>query len=222
MNDEAAENSYLEWRIHRGDATAALPTRLFAAHPRNAAAALPVEVAMLLPTQARNRHLPDHALPVSDPADSTLGLCLVDPFLRLDIVADRMQRHGIGWVSNFPSVAQHDPAFLSFLSDVESGFSDELARLKEMQDRGLRTLAILCHARDVPAAVQSGPDCIAYLPNVASFVAGFPSPAERNAQQSAIATALQGAGWSGPFLRYALPEETPHQTGPALVRPVMS
>lgn len=214
--------SYLEWRLHPGNATAQLPRRLFAAHPHNASAALPVEVAMLLPTQARNRQLPDQPLPVADPAESVLGLCLVDPFLRLDIVADQMHRHGIGWVSNFPSVAQHDPAFLSFLSDVDAGSSDELARLKDMKDRGLKTLAVLCHERDAAAAVQSDPDCIAYLPNVASFVAGFPSLDERTTQKNAIAAALRAQGWTGPFLHYAQTQEVPDLAGPALMRPVMS
>lgn len=222
MSAQYSENETLEWQIHATPDQTALPQRMVALTPNVANTDLPLEIAMLLPTQSRNRQSLHEGLLGGLAPNSALGLCLIDPFLHLETLMDRMFQHGIGWVSNFPTAGQYDPAFESFLDDVDLGFAMEMSRLQKLKSHGFRTLAVLSQSKQIAALLDTQPDAIAFVPPIAAFFDGLPSLRERQQQELAIETELTKLGWSGPFLRYrTLPEHSEENADfLALLRPV--
>ncbi len=209
----------LKWQIIGRKNADDHPDRLITLRPPAAARAIPVEVAMLLPVTEGNRALLKAVEQKPVTACCALGLCLVDPFLNLATLSDRLTKLGVRWVANFPSVAQHEAAFESYLDDVDLGLRHELDRLGTLKGLGFKTLSVMCHNKDAAAIAATNPDAVLHIPNVASFLSGVPDAPDLAAKEETMRAALIDYGWTGTFLNYCVSQDKPSTSGPALIRP---
>jgi len=195
----------LSWRIVSGLSSGAdrprLPGSVLTVGPSFDHESMPHEVAILLPTNPGPTRLIEQLIknPVAA-RDAVLGLFLAHPFLNVRIQGARLSRAGFTWITNLPSVAQHDEEFSRQLSDVDLGYGRELAYLAQFRTEGFRIAAVVADARGAADAAAVRPDAIIVLPRVADFAAGFPSLHQRSSAVHAAAEAAREAGWSGPLL----------------------
>jgi len=191
----AGANSFLEWRAYPFEAQQRTdrpyPRSLFAASPPDLSPRLPFEISLLLPIQKPSDPVPDNT---ENPANVAAALFLANPLLHVATWARHLRKRGVGWVSNFPSVTQHDDSFQDRLCDVDLGPAKERALLAEFRAAGLRTLVCVSHPRDAVAAVMDGCDALLVLPKTAEFELGFPSVRRRSAQIADIRAAVPQAG----------------------------
>ena len=212
-----SESDLQAWKITGPKGAVDHPNRLITLRPPPEVQAIPIEVSLLLPITDGNRTLLKAVAGLPITPYCALGLCLVDPFLNMTTLSNRLNDQGIRWVVNFPSVAQHEPAFESYLNDVDLGLHHELDRLCRFKELGFRTLAVMCHSKDAAAISGCNPDAVVHVPNVASFLSGVPKAMELETKETAMRKALNAHGWTGPFLNYCV-SKTSH-SGSALIRP---
>lgn len=218
---------FLEWRsclskAHEG-ADPLIPSSLFAASPPNLKTRLPFEVALLLPIQKVSDPVPQNAANLSQIA---AALFMANPLLNVATWSRHLLDRGVGWISNFPSVAQHEPLFRDHLSDVGLGPAQERELLSEFRAAGLRTLVCVSQDDDAQAAVSAGHDALLILPQVPAFEAGFPSVQHRQEQLLSIRSAIKDA--TTPVLgllqpaEAAMPTTWPNGMDAGMIRPTAS
>lgn len=212
-----SKSQLLDWEIVGPSDGSPSPKRLITLHPPSAVNSIPYEIALLLPINDGNRILLQAIAEQPMTPDCALGLFLVDPFLNMATLSDRLKTQGVRWVTNFPSVAQHDPTFGSYLNDVDLGLRFELDRLKTFKSHGFKTLAVMCQSRDASEIADCDPDMVVHIPGVASFLSGIPDSKQLAAKELAMKDALRDHQWTGPLLGYHVSHTRPK--GPALLRP---
>lgn len=196
---------HLSWRIVMDGASPAMgtavPGSILTVGPPFHHESMPDEVAVLLPTNQGPTGLIDDL--VRDPApcaDAMLGLFLASPFLNVELESTRLQRAGIGWITNLPSVGQQDEEFSRQLRDVGLDFDRELERLAKFRAHGFQTAVVVTDGHSAAAAAAIEPEVMIVLPRVADFAAGFPSLRQRSSAIQSVADAALAAGWSGILL----------------------
>jgi len=138
------------------------------------------------------------------------GLFLADPFLNMTPIAKDLERAGVGWICNLPSVDQQDEDFYAQLSDVGLDRGRELERLQAFRDRGFQIAVVVTHQGGSAAALALRPDAILCLPRVIDFAAGFPSLLQRGHICDSVAQQGKNSGWDGPILMLGKPDEADH------------
>lgn len=195
----------LFWRIVSGVSPGSdqprLPASVLTIGPAFDHESMPHEAAILLPTNAGPTRLIEQLINDRVAArDAILGLFLAHPFLNVKIQAARLSEAGFTWITNLPSVAQHDEEFSRQLSDVDLGYDRELVYLAQFRAEGFRIAAVVSDDRGAADAAAVQPDVMIVLPRVADFAAGFPSLRQRSSAVQTAAEAAREAGWSGPLL----------------------
>jgi hypothetical protein len=192
----------LSWRIVPGVSLppqqAPIPGAVITVGPPFQHESMPDEVAILLPTNQGPARLIEQLVDAPAALDNAvLGLFLASPFLNVKVESRRLRRAGCGWITNLPSVVQHDEEFSQQLCDVELGFDHELERLARFRAEGFRTAAVVADATSAAAAAAVEPDAMFVLPRVADYAAGFPSLRQRSTAVFSAAEAARSTGWSG-------------------------
>lgn len=175
----------IEWKIHERldqDAPkAALPTHIFTGPAPITSDKIPLELAILLP----NRKNDIEWLGTMEPNlfqsnKPCLGLFMSDPFLRIRHIAMTMQNMGFEWITNFPSVSQHEGRFLNHITEVGLGPEYELEQLHDFLEKGIRCIATIATKSDAEMAIEMGFDTLFLIPKVSAFEVGFPSQLSRD------------------------------------------
>jgi len=183
---------------------------------------IPLEVAMLLPTMSSNEAILES---VSNNYNicqtSCVGLFLTDHFLNFSSTVATLQKAGVKWVCNMPSIGLHDAEFKQYLSEVGMGIAKEVEMLSDLQQKGFNTLCIIASEQDVLEFVKISPNAICVMPQVSSFVSGFPSLHQRNLKETSILAKLDEARWIGQSFCYRQESESKDETSPHILRPKM-
>jgi hypothetical protein len=176
-----------------------IPGQFLTLSPRLNHDRLPPEVALLLPNQDGVRSLIAGLDGAATETDEPLGLglFLADPFFVAERNVESLKQAGVIWVTNLPTVAQHDDSFAQQLSEVRFDLARELERLSAFKAAGFRIAVTVTNAAGARAACEINPECLIVLPHVADFGAGFPSFRQRGASADAVSRAAQSTGWTG-------------------------
>jgi len=207
---------HMTWRIKLRSGNAALPARvpseILTGKPRFRNESMPDEIGLLLPTNDGPRHFIDTIASKPDQFDDAMvGLFMANPFLNIPHESPRLQKAGIKWITNLPSVGQQDEDFSLQLSDVGLDHDRELECLAQFRKTGFKIAAVVTDVIDAKAAAAIEPDMLIVLPRVAGFAAGFPSSRQRGAAAQAASDAAGQAGWSGLLLGLGETRELDHE-----------
>lgn len=152
---------------------------------------LPIEALTLLPSGDCSRGL------IGALADNTaalpglgVGLYLDDPFLNIERIARQFSDWSIAWVTNLPTIAQHDQQFRDDLRDVNFSVENELQTLLTFRAHGFKTLASVSNERQVASMSDYAPDAILVVQSTKDLQISFPSLSARQAQAHRVADAL--------------------------------
>jgi len=206
----------LEWRIvlsaSDSERFSGFPRRLLTIAPQFRHEGVPDEVSLLLPTNEGPQRLIDTVVEATLlEGEDGLGLFLANPFLNLDRQAERLEKAGIRWIANLPSVEQQDEEFTQQLADVGLDRARELDCLTRLRAAGFRTLAVVSDAAGAVQAVATQTEGLIVIPRIADFAAGFPSSRQRGDAATEIADAAAAAGWNGPLLGLGDRHETDYE-----------
>ena len=208
------------WRCHGQNANNKLPKGFISLSPTFIDANVPAECLGLLPSGAGSRGLlNDLAAQPALVANRGVGLFFSDPFLNITQIANFLEQHQIGWITNLPSIAQHDAQFRSDLGDVGFTVQAELSCLAQLRRPGIRTLAAISSSSHVDMLADCPADAVVVVQTTSDLQVSFPSIGQRQARLDSIDRALEkhGAGISAMLLVTA--EEVADQAGPVLLRP---
>ena len=181
---------FLFWEIvGHSRLLANLPSGILTPNNSNLDDQIPPEIGLLLPGPQAEVSLPsqDHL-----GHNAAVGLFLADPTINRKIIANAIQQHSNPWITNLPSVTQHDLGFRQTLEDVSLGASLEFDVLEYLSQIGLKILALVQNTDDARMALQSGADALLVFPPTAAFEWGFPSAQSREQQITDIRSALTG------------------------------
>ncbi len=148
---------------------------------------VPLEISLLLPGCQADDSL---QFPFDDGRSYSMGIFLANPTLNIQSLSKSMIKNGVSWISNFPTVMQHDAAFRMSLEEVNLGPNLELSRIQELTDTGINVLACVCEPDDAYGAVAAGAKALLVLPTTRAFAHGFPSAAKRQQQLRDIRDSL--------------------------------
>jgi len=216
----------LSWEIKNAQTLAhpgnSLPERILTFQPTLNPDRIPLEVSILLPTTSSNKALLDE-VEIGDGAleDSAIGLFLTDYFINFRKTAATLKRAGAKWICNMPSVGMHDSEFKQYLSEVGMGVAKEAKLLSAFQQQGFRSLCVISSKQDVSQFAQFEFDAICVMPQISSFIAGFPSYNRRQEMEAEIFSELKKQGWTGTRLGYRQKHESDDITEPHLLRPTV-
>ena len=204
------------WKItpRSGDNTSVVPIDgIFTIAPGFSHQNMPPEIAGLLPSNEGPRAFIDRVLTQPNwPAQFALGLFMSDPFLSIESESQRLIAHGVQWVTNLPSVDQHEEEFTQQLSDVGLDQTREFNALTRFKEAGMNIALIVSAPEKIEQIVQLCPDAVIVIPKVTDFAAGFPSPRQRGSSVHAVHAALRERDWRGPVIGYGDESETSHQS----------
>ena len=150
-----------------------------------------------------------------------IGLFLNDPFLNITQVANLLETHKIGWITNLPSIAQHEESLRRDLYDVGISMETELARLAEFRQQGVRTLAAISTLKHAAMLDQHPADAVVVLQTTEELQVSFPSFATRKPRYLEIRKFLRQHNDNAYVLPILSTSETAQFREPALLRPVM-
>ena len=88
-----------------------------------------------------------------------------DPFLRVDLMSDRLAQKGYRQVVNLPSVGQYGAEFTPMLGDLDLGVQREFRVLTKFKARGFDIAATVAAERDIDAALALDPERLFVAPN---------------------------------------------------------
>jgi len=199
-------------RSGRAAAGADWPQAILTLEPQLRHESMPREVGLLLPTTDGPKSLIDAV--TADPGrceDAMLGLFLASPFLNLALTGSRLNRVGVDWIANLPSVEQQDQEFSQQLADVGLDRGRELDCLAAFRAQGFKVAAVVADEPGAAAALAVEPEAMIVLPRVADFAAGFPSLRQRGAAARSVAAVARGSGWSGLLLGLGEASEADHE-----------
>ena len=196
----------LQWEIvyRKGSGygdSVALPRTLRTLAPALDAPSLPPEVGLLLPTNPGTKQLLRYALATDeDLAECALGLFLASPMLNFAIDGPRLAQAGLRWVTNLPSVEQHDDVFTRQLADVKLDHQLEFDHLTELASHGIKVAAVVSGSQATKAALKVAADMLIVLPKLTDYAAGFPSLRQRGAAVDEVYNTAERSKWRGPIL----------------------
>lgn len=214
--NDSSEMSIASWSISlKPDLTKniSVPDSIVTYAPSISDEDMPREVSILLPTHPGPQALIDS---ISDAhacnASIAIGLFMPDPFLAVEREARKIRAMGVTWVSNLPTVEQHDEEFTQQLADVGLDRSKEHEALAGFKSAGLKIAVAVASAQASLEAVTLNPDTLIVIPRVSDFAAGFPSPRQRGAAAQLVKDAIAETGWRGPVLGYGDEREVDHSS----------
>lgn len=173
------------WKIHRKSQVPDLPEVILTAPSGAPVSNLPPELAALLPTR------PDEDSWISEiPAEACVGLFMANPLSQRNRIDTRLQDAGVKWVTNLPSVSQHDEEFIANLSEVGLGPRLELENLARYLRQGFKCIATVSSPKDATYAASVGLTNFLVMPHVQAYEGGFPSELTRNRAVAEVANVL--------------------------------
>jgi transcriptional regulator with PAS, ATPase and Fis domain len=101
-----------------------------------------------------------HVMPRVTRTPVFIGTCAQDPSLDLDAYLERVKRHGISGVTNFPSVGFYDGAFRAAIEESGLGFDREVEMLTRSKAAGLLTIGFCLDAAAARLFAQAGVDVL--------------------------------------------------------------
>lgn len=99
-------------------------------------------------------------LPVVRHTPVIAGVCGTDPFRRMDVFLDEVQRVGFAGVQNFPTVGLIDGIFRKNLEETGMGYRAEVEMIAKAHDKGLLTTPYVFCEEDARAMAKAGADII--------------------------------------------------------------
>jgi len=99
-------------------------------------------------------------LPVVKNIPVIAGVCGTDPFRRMDVFLDEVQRLGFSGVQNFPTVGLIDGTFRANLEETGMGFGLEVEMIALANAKGLLTTPYVFCEDDARAMAKAGADII--------------------------------------------------------------
>lgn len=99
-------------------------------------------------------------LPVVKNTPVIAGVCGTDPFRRMDVFLDEVQRLGFSGVQNFPTVGLIDGTFRANLEETGMGFGLEVEMIALANAKGLLTTPYVFCEDDARAMAKAGADII--------------------------------------------------------------
>jgi predicted TIM-barrel enzyme len=99
-------------------------------------------------------------LPVVKHTPVIAGVCGTDPFRRMDVFLDEVQRIGFSGVQNFPTVGLIDGTFRANLEETGMGFGLEVEMIALANAKGLLTTPYVFCEDDARAMAKAGADII--------------------------------------------------------------
>jgi len=176
---------------------------------------------MLLPSTAGSSGLLDTILQTPTIIrDRGIGLFLSDPFLNTPQICAMLERIGVKWVTNLPSLAQHDDEFLREIGDVGFSVAQELHALAAYRDGGFRTMAVVSSNSHCDAIVAHPADAVLVVPNTRALQVSYPSLPQREATVREIRKTLGAAGLDIPVFPLVTTADNLQPDTPAIERPV--
>src|SRR6478609_83171 len=95
-------------------------------------------------------------LPVVRHTPVIAGVCGTDPFRRMDVFLDEVQRVGFAGVQNFPTVGLIDGMFRKNLEETGMGYRAEVEMIAKAHDKGLLTTPYVFCEEDARAMAKAG------------------------------------------------------------------
>ena len=99
-------------------------------------------------------------LPVVKNIPVIAGVCGTDPFRRMDVFLDEVQRLGFSGVQNFPTVGLIDGTFRANLEETGMGYGLEVEMIALANAKGLLTTPYVFCEDDARAMAKAGADII--------------------------------------------------------------
>jgi predicted TIM-barrel enzyme len=99
-------------------------------------------------------------LPVVKNTPVIAGVCGTDPFRRMDVFLDEVQRLGFSGVQNFPTVGLIDGTFRANLEETGMGYGLEVEMIALANAKGLLTTPYVFCEDDARAMAKAGADII--------------------------------------------------------------
>lgn len=157
----------------------ALPKGIYTQRNTIASPRMPPEVALLLPGQ----HCGPNRLELSKiPTNCAVGDFFANPVLNIHKLIQVLKSNNITWVTNLPSLSQHDTEFRHNLAEVGIGYEMEINALSQIKRAGIKIIAAAGTPADADLAKDLDLDALLVIPPVDAFETGFPSTFKRAAQ----------------------------------------
>jgi predicted TIM-barrel enzyme len=99
-------------------------------------------------------------LPVVRETPVLAGVCGTDPFRRMDLFLQEIQRVGFAGVQNFPTVGLIDGTFRQGLEETGMGFGLEVDMIRQARDMDLLTTPYAFNPDEAAAMAQAGCDIL--------------------------------------------------------------
>lgn len=180
---------FSKWTIRPQTGGATLPEALLTAPAPLPAEDMAPVVSLLLPSSGGAEDLLAQLDRGSAPA---LGLFLADPNLVPARLVRMLERLGVGWVCNLPSVGQHEHEFRRYLSEVDLDHDREMRVLARLRAAGISTIATVSATRDVAGARAGDPSALLVVPPVPDFADAPPDLDRRRGLERAVRDAAKG------------------------------
>lgn len=152
--------------------------------------------------------------------DRGIGLFLSDPFLNTPQICAMLDRTGVNWMTNLPSLAQHDDEFLREIGDVGFSVAREIEALAAYRSSGFRTLAVVSSTTHSTAIVAHPADAVLVVPNTRALQVSYPSLPQREATVKDIQKKLRASGLDIPVFPLVTASENLQSGTHAIERPV--
>ena len=197
-----------------------LPTGFITLSPAFFDPKLPAECHGLLPSGDGSRGLLE--VIASEPGvlvDRGIGLFFNDPFLNITQISNFLDQHQISWITNLPSIAQHDPEFRSDLRDVGFSVQAELRCLAQLRRPGLRTMAAISSSNHADMLADFPADAAVVVQTTSELQVSFPSFGQRLARLESINEVLQKQKSAVCAMPLVTATEEAAQASPVVLRP---
>lgn len=99
-------------------------------------------------------------LPVVRHTPVLAGVCATDPFRRMDVFLDELERLGFAGVQNFPTVGLIDGTFRANLEETGMGYGLEVDMIAKARGKGMLTTPYVFDEENAAAMAGAGADII--------------------------------------------------------------
>ena len=178
------------WHCSRKARSHGLPEGFVTFGPAFSDPQLPIEALLLLPSGNCSRGLLQALRGASDLRGCGVGLYLGDPFINIDRVASDFAEWSVSWVTNLPSIAQHDEHFRSDLQEVGFSVDNELEVLAQFRKHGFKTLAAISDTNQARTLADYPADAVLALQTTDELQISFPSASKRQAMARSVTETL--------------------------------
>ncbi len=180
---------------------------------------LPVEALLLLPAGNCSRGLLQSLRSAPILRECGVGLYLGDPFLNIDRVASDFAEWSVNWVTNLPSIAQHDEHFRRDMQEVGFSVANELEVLAQFRRSGFKTLAAISDTRHTSLFADYPADAILALQTTDELQISFPSASKREAMAQSVSEALPDNMSGKPVITLVNEDEAAFMNSTTMIRP---